>query len=155
MLFFIIGGGVIYKNMKKEPKNIIAGTFLPEGKDAKEMNAEELKKAAEHEIDASNFTLSIYPEAIFETSDDKGKLFIRNEPTNVYPIAVEIVEDKTQEIIYKSGAIQPGYEITEGKLSKKLGKGTYKCTANVSIFDPKTKKYRGQTAAEMTVEVKN
>jgi hypothetical protein len=65
-----------------------------------------------------------------------------------------MVEDKSGDIIYESGAIEPGYEVTEGKLLKKLKKGSYKCTAKVSIFDPETKMYKGQTAAAMDVEVK-
>lgn len=58
-------------------------------------------------------------------------------------------------MIYESGAIQPGEEITEGTLSKNLAKGTYEATANVSIYDPETKEFKGQTAAEMAIEVKN
>lgn len=155
LILLFVGGSFAYKHFQKDPKNIVAGTFLPDGKDAKEMSADELKKAAELEIDASTFTLSIYPEATFEDGKSTGALYIRNEPTNAYPIAVEIVHDVTDEIIYESGAIQPGYEITEGKLSKNLSKGIYVCTANVSIFDPETEEFKGQSAAEVVVEVKN
>lgn len=118
------------------------------------MSDKERKKLQEKEVDASKFTLSIYPEATFKNGKSKGELYIRNEVSNAYPIAVQLVEDKSGDIIYESGAIQPGYEVTEGKLLKNLKKGNYKCTAEVSIFDSETKKYKGQTAAEVNVEVK-
>ncbi|EOC9190087.1 hypothetical protein ACJB9C_002204 [Listeria monocytogenes] len=144
-----------YKMMDNQPKEIIGGTYLPNEKDAKEMSKEERKKAAELEVDESKFILSIYPEATFESGDATGDIYIRNEVENAYPISVQIIEDTTGDVIYESGAIQPGYEVTEGQLIKKLPKGTYKCTANVSIYDPETKKYKGQTAAEIELEVKS
>ena len=119
------------------------------------MSDKERKKAQEKEVDESKFTLSIYPEATFEDGKSTGAIYIKNDVKNAYPIAVQIVEDKSGDIIYESGAIEPGFEITEGELNKNLKKGTYKCTAKVSIYDPQTKKYKGQTAAEIEVEVKN
>ncbi|EDO0512846.1 hypothetical protein GN336_02425 [Listeria monocytogenes] len=155
MLLLLLGGFVAYKMMDNQPKEIIGGTYLPNEKDAKEMSKEERKKAAELEVDESKFILSIYPEATFESGDATGDIYIRNEVENAYPISVQIIEDTTGDVIYESGAIQPGYEVTEGQLIKKLPKGTYKCTANVSIYDPETKKYKGQTAAEIELEVKS
>lgn len=151
----LLGGFAAYKILDNNPKEIIGGTYLPDEKDAKEMSKEERKKAAEFEVDESKFTLSIYPEATFESGDSIGDIYIRNEAKNAYPISVEIVDDVTNDVVYESGAIQPGYEVTEGKLTKKLSKGTYKCTADVSIYDPETKEYKGQTAAEIEIEVKN
>ncbi|EGO8509816.1 hypothetical protein I6E87_002739 [Enterococcus faecalis] len=153
MLVLLLGGVVAYKFIDNQPREIIGGSYLPDEKDAKKMSKEERKKANEKEVDESKFTLSIYPEATFKNGEAIGDIYIRNEVENAYPIAVEIVEDKTGDVIYNSGAIQPGYEITEGKLSKNLAKGNYICTANVSIYDQKTKKYKGQTAAEIQIEV--
>lgn len=141
--------------MTNQPKELVAGSYLPEDKDAKKMSEEERKKAMEQKVDETKFTLSIYPEATFEDGNSPGQLYIRNEVQNAYPISVELVEDKSNDTIYESGAIQPGYEVTEGTLTKKLAKGQYKCTAIVSIYDPKTKKYKGQTAAEINLEIKN
>lgn len=155
LLLLLIGGIVGYKKLHKSTPEIVAGSYLPAAKDAKEMTDKERKKLQEDEVDDSKFTLSIYPEASFENGKDKGNLYIRNELENAYPIAVQIIEDKSGDIIYESGAIQPGYEVVEGKLLKNLKKGIYKCTAEVSIFDPESKKYKGQTAAEIEVEVKN
>ncbi|MFK4894272.1 MULTISPECIES: hypothetical protein [Lactococcus] len=154
LLLLVISVGYFgYKSIKNQPKEIIAGSYLPEGKNAKKISDKERKKAANKKVDESKFTLTIYPEATFEENKEKGSLYIRNPLENSYPIAVQIIEDKSGDIIYESGAIQPGYEVTEGELIKKLPKGKYKCTANVSIFDAKTQKYKGQTAAEIEVNV--
>lgn len=141
--------------MKSSPTEIVAGSYLPDAKNAKKMSDKERKKTQEKEVDESKFTLSIYPEATFEDGKSTGDIYIKNDIKNAYPIAVQIVEDKSGDIIYESGAIEPGFEITEGELNRNLKKGNYKCTAEVSIYDPQTKKYKGQTAAEIEVEVKN
>lgn len=155
MLLLLLGGFAVYKMIDNQPKEIIGGSYLPDEKDAKKMSKEERKKVAEKEVDESKFTLSIYPEATFENGESIGDIYIRNEIENAYPISVEVVDDATGDVLYESGAIQPGYEVTEGQLIRKLTKGTYKCTANVSIYDPETKKYKGQTAAEIVIEVQS
>lgn len=155
MLLLLLGGFAVYNIIDNQPKEIIGGSYLPDEKDAKKMTKEERKKAAEKEVDESKFTLSIYPEATFENGESIGDIYIRNEIENAYPISVEVVDDATGDVLYESGAIQPGYEVTEGQLIRKLPKGTYKCTANVSIYDPETKKYKGQTAAEIVIEVQS
>lgn len=154
LLLLLIGGGVTYKILSKPTNQLSGGNFLPEGKDAKKMSKEELEKAAQKAVDESEFTLSILPEASFPDGKSKGNIYIKNELNNAFPISVEVVEDESGDVIYESGAINPGEEITEGTLSKNLSKGTYKCTAKVSIYDPKTKEFKGQTAAEMEVDVK-
>lgn len=63
-------------------------------------------------------------------------LYIKNDVKNAYPIAVQTVEDKSGDIIYESGAIEPGFEIIDGELNKNLKKGNYKCIAEVSIYAP-------------------
>lgn len=143
--------------LKEEPKpqNIVAGSFLPDDKDAEKMGEKELKYYAAKEVDTSNFTLSIYPKAEFENGKSTGSIYVRNEPVNAYPIAVKLIDNKTRATLYNSGAIHPGYEVKQGKLLRNLSKGSYKTTAEVSVYDPKTKKYKGQTQAEVIVTVKN
>ncbi|UYT09866.1 hypothetical protein [Lactococcus garvieae] len=143
-----------YKLTHNTPTELVAGSYLPDAKDAKEISDKERKEVQKKEVDSSKFTLSIYPEATFKNGKSTGELYIRNEISNAYPIAVQLIENQSGDIIYESGAIQPGYEVTEGKLLKDLKKGNYKCTAEVSIFDSETDKYKGQTAAEVNVEVK-
>lgn len=155
ILLLLIGGGIGYKIYQNNNKaDLTAGDFLPEGKDAKKMSKEELEKAAQEAVDDSQFTLNILPEASFPDGKSSGSIYIKNPATNAFPISVEVIDDETGDVIYESGGIEPGEEITEGTLKKDLGKGVYTCTAQVSIYDPKTKELKGQTSAEMVVDVK-
>lgn len=154
LLLLMVGGGIAYKVMNQPSGELIGGNFLPEGKDAKQMSKEELAKAAQKAVDESEFTLSILPEAEFPNGKSEGSIYIKNEAHNAFPISVEVVENETGDVIYESGGIEPGYEITSGTLKKNLAKGKYNCTAKVSIYDPKTKELKGETAAEMEVDVK-
>ncbi|OMH25206.1 hypothetical protein [Bacillus thuringiensis] len=146
-----LGGVTIYTLNIRHAPEIIAGDFLPDEKETQRINK---KKVAKEKVDASQFTLSIYPEAIFNEKTGEGFLHIRNESSNAYPINVKIKIDNTNEIIYETGAIYPGHEITKITLEKKLKVGKYKATADVDIFNPESKKKQGTTQAEMQIIIK-
>ena len=134
---------------KKAPE-IIAGDFLPDIKDARKS-----KLKAQKAVDDSTFTLTVYPDAKLTTSNNQtsGYLFVRNDGSNAYPINVKVTLDETKELLYESGGIEPGYEISNVTLSKVLESGTYQATATVDIYDSKTKQKRGTTQAEVKVHV--
>lgn len=150
-IFGILG----YQKFSNRPKELVAGSLLPSVTDAKKISPKELKKLADKKVDETKFTLTIYPDAYFDSGDSEGKLYIKNEPHNYYPIAVQLLEDDSKELLYDSGAIHPGYGIENVTLNKKLPKGTHKATAKVSIFDPETKQYQGQTEAAVNINIKN
>jgi tartrate dehydratase beta subunit/fumarate hydratase class I family protein len=56
-------------------------------------------------------------------------LNIRNPQTNTYPVNVVITDDQTGDVIYTSGAIEPGEEVSHVQLEKTLAKGTHSATA--------------------------
>ncbi|MGX1461719.1 hypothetical protein ACUXG3_006125 [Bacillus thuringiensis] len=151
LLLAVVSSLAIYILENRKAPEIVAGDFLPDEKEAKRLDK---NKIAEAKVDASNFTLSVYPEATFTEETGKGVLHIRNEPSNAYPINVKIKRDDTNEIIYETGAIHPGHEIKEVTLEKPLKAGEYQATANVDIFDPKSKKKQGTTQAEVHITVK-
>ncbi|MBJ7967833.1 hypothetical protein [Bacillus cereus] len=154
IVFFLtfLGALTIYTLNTRFAPEIIAGDFLPDEKVTQKIDK---NKIAQEKVDASQFTLSIYPEAIFEGKSGKGFLHIKNESSNVYPINVKIKIDNTNEIIYETGAIYPGNEVKQVTLEKKLKAGKYKATADVDIFDPNSKKKQGTTQAEMQIIIKN
>lgn len=153
LLVLLIGGAYVYIKSTRVIPEIVAGEFLPEETDATKMSEKERERLAQSKVDASQFTLSIYPEAHFKDGLSEGSIYIKNEPVNAYPISVVITDDATKEIIYESGAIQPGYEIKSAKLAKNLAAGTYQTTATVSIYDSETKEKKGVTQAAITVAV--
>ncbi|MFC0616119.1 hypothetical protein [Enterococcus faecalis] len=152
MIMIIIGYKLYTNNSSGE---LISGDLLPEVKDAKKLSEKDLDKLANQKVDETKFTLTIYPEAYFEDGSSEGQLYIKNEFHNHYPIAIEFIENETGETIYETGAIHPGYGIETATLTKVLPKGEHKSTAKVSVYDPKTQKYQGQTEAEVTIHVKN
>ncbi|MBP2097570.1 hypothetical protein [Enterococcus rivorum] len=149
-----IGGGTYYYFSQKEPVRVVSGDYLPDKKGAKKMTDKEVNAAEQKEVDASKFNMVIKPEALFQNGNDTGKLFIQNPKANAYPIEVIItLDEEGQEKVYSSGAIQPGYEVTEAKLDKNLTKGEYPATATFNIYDPETKEKRGQVQASITIIV--
>ncbi|MBP3972314.1 hypothetical protein KAF80_25510 [Bacillus sp. WL1] len=153
VLFLVfLGALTIYTLNGRHAPEIIAGDFLP---DEKENQKIDKKKVAKEKVDASQFTLSIYPEAIFNEKTGEGFLHIRNESSNAYPINVKIKIDNTNEIIYETGAIYPGHEVKKVTLEKKLKAGKYSATAYVDIFNPKSKMKQGTTQAEMQITIKD
>ncbi|GHU42786.1 hypothetical protein FACS1894193_08690 [Bacilli bacterium] len=134
-------------NKPKENVSVISGDFLPEGKDAKKMSDKEIAKAAQQKVDASQFNMVIGSKAEIDEQTKKGKLNIKNPKTNAYPVNVVITDDATGDVIYTSGAIEPGEEVRDVELEKSLAKGTYKATARFSLYDPKTKSKKGEVAA--------
>ena len=136
-----------FLNKPKENISVISGDFLPQGKDAKKMSDKEIAKFAQKKADASQFNMMIGSKAEIDAQTQTGKLNIKNPQTNVYPVNVVITEDKTGDVIYTSGAIEPGEEVSDAQLEKKLAKGTYRATARFSLYDSKTKAKKGEVAA--------
>lgn len=87
-MLLVIGGGLGYKYFHKSPTEIVAGSYLPDAKDAKKMTSKERRKLQEEEVDESKFTLNIYPEATFEDGKSTGAIYIKNDVKNAYPIAI-------------------------------------------------------------------
>lgn len=156
LLIVIIGSYFIYKKyfVSSEPVTVISGDFLPEGKDAQKISEKEMEKFAQDAVDSSNFNMVIGSKATIDASTMKGKLFIQNPPQNAYPVNVEIRLDDGDDLLYTSGAIQPGEEIKEVLLDKKLSVGSYKSTATFSLYNATTKEKEGQVSAGVTFEVK-
>ncbi|MGM0167616.1 hypothetical protein IGI39_002600 [Enterococcus sp. AZ135] len=157
LLLLALGGisAYFFTRPDAKPVSMVSGEFLPEGKDANKISDAELKKMAQQKVDRSKFNMVIAPDATFESSDQAGELIIQNPTNNAYPVNVEITREDNGELIYTSGAIQPGYEVKEAKLEKKLSKGDYPATAKFSLYDDKTNEKKGEVAAKITIHVKN
>lgn len=156
LLFAIAGGlGYYFFSNQTEPIQVVSGDYLPDTKDAKKMTDKEIKEAEQKVVDDSKFNMVIKSEAVFENGDSEGSLYIQNPIQNSYPINVEIHLDSNNELVYSSGAMEPGYEINGARLDKKLAKGEYPATATFNIFDPSTKEKCGQVQAGITILVNN
>lgn len=157
LLLLAFGGiGAYFINREEaKPVSLISGEFLPEGKDADKIGDKEITQLAQENVDRSKFNMVIAPEASFESSEQPGKLLIQNPAHNAYPVNVEITRNDTGELIYTSGAIEPGFEVKEATLEKRLSKGDYPATAKFSLYDDKTNKKKGEVAAKILIHIKN
>ncbi|GCF95309.1 hypothetical protein NRIC_32000 [Enterococcus florum] len=156
LLLLLAGGYGAYRFFlapKAQNMSVVSGDFLPEGKDAQKMSDQEIATLAQQTVDKSQFNLMIASESAIDAATQKGMLHIKNPETNGYPINVEIFDDQTGEILYTSGAIQPGEEVSEIQLEKPLNEGTHKTTALFSLYDPQTKQKQGEVSAGVTISV--
>jgi len=153
LLLIILGVGAwLLFSGTKDSEPIYSADLLPAIGDARDRDIADI---AQEIADAHYFTLIINPTVTFADGNSVGDIGIINPATNVYPIAVEITLEETNEIIYSSGGILPNQEILEAKLDKSLPKGTHKALATVNIYDPETKEKQGATQADITIIVKN
>lgn len=151
ILLLLIGiSGYFYLNRKSNAP-MLSADLLPEIGDATDRKVAE---KAQEIADANYFTLSINPVIEFEQGDGEGTIGIINPATNAFPIAVNITDAETGELLYSSGAIHPNQEIQKGELKKKLSAGEYKAIATVDIFDNETKEKKGTTEAKITIIIK-
>ncbi|WP_181055307.1 hypothetical protein [Enterococcus mundtii] len=156
LLLLIIAGWLLYRHFSQEtpePVTLVSGEFLPDGKDAQRISEEELSELAQTAADRSKFNLMISPEATFDHRTLQGELMIKNPLENGHPINVEIRKKSNDELVYTSGAIQPGYEIKEVTLEQSLEKGEHPSVAMFSLYDPDTNQKKGQVAAGVTLVI--
>lgn len=154
LLLLLIAGYFVYDYFHQTtPATVVAGDFLPDGKDASKMTEKELADYAQQAVDDSNFNMRIVANATFSQDTMTGDLAIQNPPSNSQPVNVVVTLEKTGEVVYSSGAIEPGEEIKEATLEKKLAAGTYPAVATFKIYNPETKKKQGQVKSILTLVV--
>ena len=150
LLLAAIAIGIYFFLNKDDPQSVHSRDLMPAIRDADDRSTAEI---AQELADANYFTLMINPTVTFSDGKSHGNLGIINPATNVYPIAVEIKLDDTEELIYSSGGVLPNQEILEARLDKPLSKGNYEATATVKIYDPETKEQQGVTQAAIKITV--
>ncbi len=106
-------------------------------------------------IDEGMLTFSINATPVFESGSAEGNLLIENPEINNNRFTVEITRLDTNEVVYKSGYLDPGQYIETAKLNTVLPKGTYKCVAEFKTFKLSNSQPIGQAAAEVTLNVTN
>lgn len=152
LLLLLIGGGAGYYWYQQRPTSVVSGDFLPEGKDARKMSDDELMKAAQKKVDASRFNLVIKPEIEVDKQTGLSNVAIKNPANNAFPVNVEIRLKDSGELVYTSGAIQPGYEIKTGRFEK-IPEGKQTGAATFTLYDQETKQKKGQVAATVDIAV--
>lgn len=113
---------------------------------------EEIQKKA----DSSKFSFEINSNPVFKNGDSEGNLKIANPHYNTFPIEVTIRLKSNNEVIFKTGKMQPNHYIENAKLSKHLSKGNYEAIATIKAFNSKNDdKYLGEAKAILNINIKN
>lgn len=106
-------------------------------------------------VDEGMLTFSINSTPMFEDGTAAGNLMIENPDINNNRFTVTIYRDDTGEIIYESGALDPGQYIDDVPLDVDLEAGEYSCTAQFDTYRIADNTPIGQAAAGLTVHVMN
>lgn len=117
------------------------------------MTEEEVQAELNRVVEEGMFNISIASAIVFESPEGEGEARIENIEANRYHMQVDIVLDETQEVIYSSQLIRPGYSIEFIKLSKKLEPGAYDVTAIFSAITQDEMQLFGQAAAEVKIYI--
>lgn len=147
-----VGYRVFFSSTEKTA-SVVAGDFLPDGKDASKMTDKQLGEFAQQAVDKSQFNMRIVSKATLNKNTGKANIAIQNPPVNTYPVNVVITDNQTGAELYSSGAIYPGEEIKEATIDKKLADGVHQSTATFNIYNEKTKKQQGSVQSELILVV--
>ena len=112
---------------------------------------ERLNRIAEENM----FCVFMNTNPVFKNGYSKGNLMIQNIEQNGKPVYVEIVRDDTEEVIYRSMEILPGYKVENSKLAKKLSKGEYPCTAYFNVLDAETRDIINTIGLKLNLKVES
>lgn len=156
LILFLICGFLVFRwydnNKVQAQEGQLTGTIgtIPG------LSTEELQRELQKQADESLFSFNINSKPVFENGKSEGNLRISNPKYNVYPIEVIIRLEDSNEVIFKSGKIQPNHYIEKAKLTKVLKKGEYKSIATIQAFDPNDNdKYLGKAQAILNVNILN
>lgn len=98
-----------------------------------------------------NISMSVNP----VLKNGEADLKIYNNPSNEHAQIVEIYEDSTNELLFRSECIPVGYSISSAPLLKSLHAGDYACTAIFQSVDSNTGELFGKAAAQIKLTVVN
>lgn len=156
LILFSIGGFLVVKWYENYKTKIGEGQLTGTVGTIPGFSPEELQKELQKKADESLFSFNINSKPIFENGKSEGNLRIANPHYNVYPIAVTIRLQDTNEVIFKSGKIQPNHYIEKAKLTKSLKKGDYKAIATIEAFSPNdNEKFLGKAQAILNIKILN
>lgn len=155
LLLIVIAGSIgawfIYQGLlyddTLEPNAVIG--IMP-GKSLDEIQAEMDQQVKESEI---AFTINAQPK--FANGKAAGNILFENPEGNGKYIRVELVDDATGDLLYKSGLLKPGTYVAEAKLAENFEKGVYTCTATIFSYKLADKSYIGKVEAAIIVTIEN
>lgn len=96
--------------------------------------------------------IQINAEPHFADGESEGNLYIGNPDTNIYDMEVIIRLTDSDETIYESGKIPPGYYVDYDKLHQTLSEGVYAAKAAIVYYNDADMQVRYSVNLEITIE---
>lgn len=115
--------------------------------------AAEIQELMKQKVEEGSFAISINTLPKFKDGNSKGSLRIENAPENRYLMIVKLHLKDSDELIYESGAIKPGFKLESAKLDKVLDNGTYQVIAYFEAYDLETNNFVGKAASDMSIVI--
>lgn len=116
------------------------------------MTEAEIQEALNNIVEEGMFRISIASN-IIAIEDGPAQVRIENNLSNRYIMQVSMYLDETNEEIYSTDLIDPGYYIQEAKLDKHLEPGEHAATAIFTAFYPDTEDIVGTVGANVKIHV--
>lgn len=117
------------------------------------MTEEEIQAELNRIVEDGMFNISIASAIVFESAEGEGEARIENIAANHYHMQVDLILDETQEVLYSSNLIRPGYSIEFITLDRKLEPGVYDATAVFSAITKEELQMFGQAAAKVKLYI--
>lgn len=138
LLLILAAGGVIFYLLfwNKEERPRIDKELSAKAGLLPTHSEEELQELLNKTVQEGMVNISINPDPVFQNGKSKGSLNIENIPANHYNLQVDIKLEETDEVIYRSGLIEPGHYVDNASLTKNLKKGNHKAVAVFTAYYP-------------------
>lgn len=117
------------------------------------MSEEEIQEELNRVVEEGMFNISISSAIVFDPETGEGAANIENIAANHYHMQVDIYLDDTEELVYSSKLIQPGYSIENIRLNQKLEPGQYAATAIFSAITQEEMQLFGTAGAQIRLLV--
>ena len=153
LLLLIALGVIVYKvNERREFERYVFDTEAIEGR-IQTMTEEEIQEELNRVVDEGMFNISIASSIVFDSKTKQGQARIENIAANHYHMQVDIFLNDTQELVYSSKLLRPGYALEYIELDKQLPPGEYEATAIFSAITQKELQLFGQAGAEIKLYI--
>lgn len=157
LIFMLLLGGVLVYFLVIQPnqgKQVKGGQREAEALQGSltVMTEAEIQEALNNIVEEGMFRISIASN-IIAIEDGPAQVRIENNLQNRYIMQVNICLDETNEVIYSTDLIDPGYYIQETKFDKHLDPGEYAATAIFTAFYPDTEEIVGTVGANVKIHV--
>lgn len=147
--YIIVNGGLVQPRLViPEADGEVFNGMLPVD------NPDQILKLLQEKVDENQFSFRVNANPVFNADCKNGNLRIENPARNIYAMQVELILDKTGEVLYASPLIKPNQYIESVELAQRLGNGSHAATARFVAIHSDTGAYMGEVAAAISLTVR-